>query len=57
MISASLLSLMYNYPKCCANQLNLAVFQDLESALGEVEFRDGIPDVKFSRVSWVTNTS
>ena len=28
----------------------LTVFQDLEYALGEVEFRDGIPDVKFSRV-------
>ncbi|KAF3433920.1 hypothetical protein FNV43_RR25023 [Rhamnella rubrinervis] len=28
----------------------LRVTMDLESALGEVEFRDGIPDVKFSRV-------
>lgn len=26
------------------------MFQDLEYELGEVEFRDGIPDVKFSRV-------
>ncbi|XP_048325890.2 uncharacterized protein LOC107413651 [Ziziphus jujuba] len=28
----------------------LRVTMDLESSLGEVEFRDGIPDVKFSRV-------
>ncbi len=28
----------------------VTVFQDLEYALGEVEFNDGIPDVKFSRV-------
>ena len=26
------------------------MFQDLEYELGEVEYRDGIPDVKFSRV-------
>jgi len=25
-------------------------FQELEQALGEVEFKEGIPDVKFSRV-------
>lgn len=26
------------------------MLQDLEDALGEVEFKDGIPDVKFSKV-------
>lgn len=26
------------------------MFQDLEFALGEVEFKAGIPDVKFSKV-------
>ena len=26
------------------------MFQDLEYALGELEFKDGIPDVKFSKV-------
>jgi hypothetical protein len=26
------------------------IFQDLEDALGEVTFEDGIPDIKFSRV-------
>lgn len=30
--------------------LTVNMFQDLEYELGEVEFRDGIPDVKFSRV-------
>lgn len=30
--------------------------QDLEVALGEVEFKDGIPDVKFSRVRNIEST-
>jgi len=30
-------------------------FQELEQALGEVEFKDGIPDVKFSRVRVIFN--
>lgn len=30
--------------------IRLVMIQDLEYALGEVELRDGIPDVKFSRV-------
>lgn len=29
--------------------------QELEQALGEVEFKDGIPDVKFSRVRVIFN--
>jgi len=29
--------------------------QELENALGEVEFKDGIPDVKFSKVTYVVS--
>lgn len=29
--------------------------QDMEYALGEVEFRDGIPDLKFSRVKFLSS--
>ena len=29
------------------------MLQELENALGEVEFKDGIPDVKFSKVIYM----
>ena len=38
------------YDKLVLKKRVVIMFQDLEYALGEVEFRDGIPDLKFSRV-------
>ena len=35
---------------CKTNARGKFMIQDLEDALGEVEYKDGIPDVRFSRV-------